>query len=167
MKLIDCNWCALSNIRERTSFSKGKKPSEVFILFDREPKYEKEESHLREFIQNLNTYLLNDYYYAFTIKCFQTQEKISFEHMIKCRTWLKNEIKVINPYLIIIMGNLSKYAILGKLAKYLSNNVFYIDESSPKKRQIFLGPTIYSETNLVKESLEVLLNFIKEYYRHG
>jgi hypothetical protein len=166
MKLTECNLCALSKLREHTSFPKGIKPSSVFILFDREPKLDSEVVILNEFMRKLSVYLHNDYYYTFAVKCYQTQVQIKLEHALKCREWLKTELKSVNPYLIVIMGDLSKVSVLGKIARFLKPDIFYVDKSNAKKKEIFIGNSIYDNVRLVEGSLSKLLSFIKEYYKH-
>ncbi len=165
MNLKDCNRCALASIREHTAYPKGNKPSSVFIIFDREPKTDQESFLLNGFISKLRVFLKEDYYYTFAAKCHQTQIPVKLEHIIKCRDWLKTELKIVNPYLIVVMGDLSRVALLGKMARFVKPDVFYVDKEG-KKKEIFIGHSIYGDAVSVKESLEKLVSFIKEYYIH-
>ena len=166
MKLTNCQMCALSKGREHTSFSKGQKPASVMIVFGREPRSDKIKDRLQEFVRTLNYDLKHDWYYSYAIKCSQ-KDKVDISHIKACRKWLLKEIEDVNPYLIILMGKLPLVMALGgRYRNLFRENVFYFLEGSKGKgtRHYFFTEDIKGDTDVMKQGIEKLLAFIREYY---
>lgn len=164
MKLTECTSCALSSKRKGFSFSKGIKPASVMILFEREAQTEEAQRQVEEFLRELNVYLKRDVYWGYVVKCLCPDEKIGPEVVKACRKWVENELKMVQPYLIIMMGKIPAITLMGgKYYKLLIENVFYTLEKEGEKKQYFLGCEM-GDGEKLKETLKVLITFIKGYY---
>ena len=169
MKLTECNLCEMCKIRECTSFSKGAKEASVLFVFGYEPRTDEGKLKLQDFIRKLNVYLHRDFHYSFVIKCYSKSKDFKMSYAKKCSVWLKKEIERVDPYLIVLMGNLAKFTIFGgNVGKHLQDNVFYIHEKKKdgkiKRRQFFVGNSITANKALVNKNVETLTNFIKGFY---
>jgi uracil-DNA glycosylase len=120
---------------------------------------------LQEFIRKLNYHLKHDYYYSFLIKC-ACDEDISSDNIKACRRWFRKEFEKVDPYLIIMMGKYSTAACLGgKYYKLLQENIFYTKTGEDGiKRQYFVGADINASESRLKENLNYLERFIKDFY---
>lgn len=158
-KLSECRKCSWSNIRSHISSARGTRTASTMVIFNREPISEKDIVNLEEFIRQIKYYVSYDIYYTYAVKCF-TKEKLYNDPVINCREWVKREIDVIKPHLLVLMGNAAKLSVLGKYAKYVVDNIFYENNG----KVIFTGSNIYGSNILVKESLHKLLMYIREFY---
>ena len=168
MKLKECSLCSLCKKRDRISFSKGQKPASVLILFDKEPVGVTNQEKLRDFIRRLNYHLKFDYYYSFLVKCYSGKGvKIKSENIKACRRWFKEELKKVDPYLVIMMGKMSAAACLGgKILPLLQEGVFYVKANSEgEKIQFYKGCDIEnSNKDRIEKNIARLESFIKEFY---
>jgi hypothetical protein len=134
------------------------------VLFEREPETEEGLLIVEGFIRELNILLKRDLYWGYVVKCFAMGKSITPEVIKGCRIWVENELKMVQPYLVVMMGKIPAITLMGgKYQKLLIENVFYTLEKEGEKRQFFLGSELSNNEGL-KENLKVLINFIKGYY---
>lgn len=135
------------------------------IVFNREPKEEKHKLLMYEFIRQLRYELKHDYYYTFAIKCFQEKQKINLDHIKKCRAWLKSELKMVEPELVVLMGDLAKIMILGgKYREMLQPNIFYKKNVKDIETEFFIGESIMGNKGKIETNLSKLRTYIKAMY---
>lgn len=164
MKLAECKECTLCKSRVRTSPTKGKSPSNVLIVFGKEPNTKRAREQQQLFIKKLNEHLCWDWCYTYAIKCY-TKKPAKPEHIKACRIWLNEVFKKSKPYLIVLMGKLAVKSMLGEKYVDIPAGIFYMKKSKKgSKHQYYIGPRIGDIPSVVEEHLNKLLIYIKENY---
>lgn len=164
MRLQECNLCGLCKSRLHSSVGKLNKPSNVLVVFGREPKTKRIRFLQRDYLSILSDKLDGDISYTYAIRC-QTPKRIRPDHIVSCRVWLKSVVKSVKPYLIILVGPIAVHSVLGEKYKVIPAGVFY-DKMSPnnKKRKFFVSAKLSSEVYNVEKDLDRLQLYIKECY---
>ena len=118
----NCTKCDLCNIRINTVFATGNKKSKVMFIGESPSE---DEDKLGEAFSGKSSSLLKDVllaqgfdfdkmYYTNIIKCRHLDNKtISKEEVNGCIEYLRYQVKLINPQIVLLMGNVSLKAILG------------------------------------------------------
>lgn len=157
MKLIDCEMCSLNRLH--ISSPSGHYPANVMFIFSREYDSELCKNKESEIVRSLNYYLNHDWYKTYAVKCC-VRSNISNTNIINCRKWLKFEIDKVNPYLILLFGNISVLAIFGKKWK-LRQNVFYAKDN----KKYFICESVNGNIDVLNDNLKRVTQYIQEYYR--
>jgi len=151
--------CPLYKNREGIAFPKGTKPSNVLMIFGTYPKNDFLVDREQEFIRQLQYYLKYDWYKTYAIKC-KVKNKVKVDNIKSCRIWLKKEIKMVSPHLVVLMGKIPVVSIFGKKYHNLKQNIFY----EKKGRKYFVGESIEGNQNKIDDNLDTLLSYIRRYY---
>lgn len=110
-------------------------------------------------IRQLNYELKYDWYKTYAIKC-RYEGKITSDILNNCRKWLKFEIKAVKPYLIVLFGKASIYAVLGTKYKRLRVGVMYNGN-----HRYFIADSLSAGEESAMNSVQKILSFIREFYQ--
>ena len=111
-------------------------------------------------------YTLDDIYFLETVKCFPKDRKYLKECSINCRNYLLDQLQIINPQMILTLGDVStrslleiKYSkfadVVGKCFDYNGYDIIPIYHPSPISPLSYNGNVELFETT-IKEKVKVL-----------
>ncbi len=107
-----CYLCELSKVRKNVLFSEGNPNSKIFFIGEEPSTFEDElaQYHVGKsgeiflnMLQNVLKLSRNDVYYTSIVKC-KTSNGLNFSHVDCCNKFLQKQIDLVNPSLIVLLG---------------------------------------------------------------
>jgi uracil-DNA glycosylase len=163
VKISECKKCGLAKSRLHTSTNLGAKRAEVLVVFGKEPYTRRNILQMKEFIRSLDSILEGDWAVTFAIRCM-VKAPVDLKSVKACRLWLNKTIARVDPYLVILMGELSVKAVLGLKYREIPEDAFYNKKGKTRSRKYYVGPKLGCSNDKLAFTTSKLLAYIRSAY---
>lgn len=155
-EIKNCKKCRLCNGRKNIILGTGNETAEIMFIGEGICKDENELSNDKAWKLLNQAFLgvglnVDDVYFANIVKCISSNNKIpEKEEVVACMNYLRNQVLIIKPKIIVLLGNVALKNILGEEYGITSVRGNWIE-----KKGIFYMPTFHPTALIKNENLKI------------